>query len=325
MDGMKPALQSAARLRDVAAAMARRLDASMDWWQALLFTCIFGAVVCFHCYSERSLNQPPLMLYLFHGAIVAALAVVGFVWWERLDERRLDYRALAEALRVCCFWALAGLEDSVADSYLGQLRGEMTWARRAIRSVCPPPHLWRDEFDHLPADEQKARIEAVRVNWALEQQKNFYERKAHENHRKARLYRGVGFSLTAIGWLMTLTTLFIKDAESPGGPSLPAGMVAALPESVRREGVVLLSGLLVLAGGFALVICERRFHEELSKQYERMAAVFADASRELQLACEAGDLARARQTIRALGHEAIAEHAQWLILRRARPFQLHVA
>jgi len=317
IDGMKPALQRVAQLRDIAGTMARRLDARMDRWQFLLFASVIVAVLSFHSYSERFFGHPPWMLWLFIGALFAAFVIVGVVWWQRLDERRLDYRALAEALRVRCFWSLAGLEDSVADSYLGQLRGEMAWARRAIRSICPPSHVWREDFDQLPAAEQKERIETVRVNWAVEQQK-FYERKGHANHSKARLYRGFGTSLALLGWVLAMALLFIRESASEGTATLPG-------EGTRHEAVTYLSGFFVVIGGFALVICERRFHEELSKQYERMAVVFADANRELQSACETGDLTRARRTIRALGQEAIAEHAQWLILRRARPFELHIA
>jgi hypothetical protein len=31
-----------------------------------------------------------------------------------------------------------------------------------------------------------------------------------------------------------------------------------------------------------------------------------------------------KSALKALGQEAIAEHAQWLILRRARPLELHI-
>ena len=55
-----------------------------------------------------------------------------------------------------------------------------------------------------------------------------------------------------------------------------------------------------------------------------MVAVFKRGSRVTKELLKAGRYAEAHSVIEMLGMEAITEHAQWLILRRARPFELHV-
>ncbi len=284
---------------------AKRLDRS----QGVLFGLVLLAVAFFHLYAHwftveggRSIHQP-LFLWLFLGSLLAAASVVVAVWWLRLDERRLDYRALREALRVREAWARAGLEDSVADSYLNQLRGEMSWARRALLHICPPPRTWRDEFDALPEEARLERLRLVAKAWVAKQVGHFAN--AHkENHRKAARYRAGGFLLAVVGWVMAATLL-----ASPPHP---------------HHFTLILSGLLVLCGGVAIAICERRSHEDLAKQYERMFVVFTNGNRELQARLAERDVVGAQGVLRALGREAITEHVQWLILRRARGFELHV-
>jgi hypothetical protein len=370
-DGQIPPLRRAARLRDLAGAAAGQFDKQMKIRQRLLFAFICTAAVSFHTYIECTAGPErhrPLLLYSFLFTVLLSLVVVIEVWWQRLDQRRLDYRALAEALRVFCFWALAGLEDSVPDSYLGQLRSEMAWTHRAIRTVSPPPQMWREEFGRLSREQQAKRIEIVRERWAAAQQEKFYAPKSHQNHLKARRCRIVGFTLALCGWLTALTLLpnvkpneapelsiaappqgatqpekIIRPleadpppeiAQSPGAGTKPMASESSSPPSHEpaapsgtfpNEARLFLSGFFILLGGFVLVICEKCFYEELAKQYERLDVVFADGARELLLARAAGDIARAQDTIRALGCEAITEHAQWLILRRARPFELHIA
>jgi hypothetical protein len=252
----------------------------------------------------------PLFLGLFLGALAAAALLVAAVCWARLDERRLDYRALAEALRVRRAWALSGLGASVADSYLGQLRGELAWARRALLHLCPPARTWEEEFAALGGAEQAARLKQVRDERVKGQEK-YFEGASRSNHLRATLYRAAGFALAVAGWL--LAAALLADARHP------------------QHVTLILSGLLVVCGGLFIAICERRSHEELAKQYERMHVVFKNGGKELgERLAEDGapgatpDIPAAQATLEALGREAITENAQWLILRRARGFELHL-
>ena len=68
--------------------------------------------------------------------------------------------------------------------------------------------------------------------------------------------------------------------------------------------------------------CERRSHEELAKQYERMATIFMQGETELGTALNKEDIEGAQKVLLELGQEAILENAQWLVLRRNRPFEL---
>jgi hypothetical protein len=62
-----------------------------------------------------------------------------------------------------------------------------------------------------------------------------------------------------------------------------------------------------------------------------MRIVFVDGDRELKPKIEkedstitVDDIEAMQRVFEALGREAIVEHSQWLVLRRARPLELHI-
>jgi hypothetical protein len=69
------------------------------------------------------------------GLLFLAFGIVKGAQFRHLERQALDYRALAEALRVQIYWMAAGISESVAASYLQQMRSEMSWIRQAVRAV----------------------------------------------------------------------------------------------------------------------------------------------------------------------------------------------
>ena len=108
-------------------------------------------------------------------------------------------------------------------------------------------------------------------------------------------------------------------------PNREAADQAAREEELRHL-LLILSGTLVLSGGLLVAYCERRSHDELAKQYERMTKIFTQGEAEIRkhLDAENLDLPKVQDVLTALGREAIMENAQWLILRRNRPFELPI-
>ena len=135
-------LERLAQVRAAASELAKTLDRRLKWSLRMLLFGLFLALACFHFYAHHIVEgaphptHRPIFLGLFLLVLLVLAGLVAVVWYRRVDDRRLDYRALAEALRVRYFWGLAGLTRSVAGTYMGQLEGEMSWARRArVRCV----------------------------------------------------------------------------------------------------------------------------------------------------------------------------------------------
>jgi hypothetical protein len=336
-------------IRDAAGALSRHLQPRLNSALRAVFFWLAASVLMFHVYAHWEFGGiafRPLALVAFLAFLVVAIGKVIQVWWTRLEERRLDSRALAEALRVRRAWSLAGIGRSVADSYISQLRGEVSWIRLALLHTCPPPKVWVQEFDRLTEGEQRKRLDFVRREWVRGQVKQF-ERAPEEAHHSAWILRFFGIMLALAGWLLLVGLLFFPwnpearseparegggRAAAAGSPSGQTGRDRGRSEADRstlspREppGLLLIvTSSLVIAGGLLIAYCERKTYEELAKQYERMRVVFDNGDRELESRLQQGDIAGAQRVIEALGHEAILEHSQWLIFRRARPLELHI-
>ena len=346
-EGMRIQLHRICTLRDTAAQVASQMEATLLTLQLNLFAMLFLAVFFFHLYGHLPnthalpVTYQPLWLVLFLISVAISLGIVLRVWFLRLDQRRLDYRALAETLRVRIFWAVAGSERSVADSYLGQLRGPMSWARRALQSVSPPPRFWQEAFNLLSLHQQAQRMKAVTVLW-VEMQKKYFAASKHAHHSHATWLRRSAFTLTFAGWCGAgLLLLQLGWQTNDGGTVVNAAVTVPFTASAQLTGdahypdhtFLLACALSIVVGGFLNGWCERRSHEELARQYDRMEAVFVQGIRGLNQALKMdnpdhvhseSDIADARSIIETLGREAITDHAQWLVLRRSRLFELHL-
>jgi hypothetical protein len=352
-------LRRLGRIREAAAAVSTCLQPKLDGARFRVFFLLGLSAIAFELYAH--LEPPvakdghpehyPLLLLLYLVFQAGALGAVIRGWWLRLDARRLDARALAEALRVRQAWAVAGVGQSVADSYLGQLRGEISWIRQALLHVCPPSRVWAEQFSRLAARQRPPLLKAVRERWVKKQITQFEDRHKEHHHDgwalrlEGRLLWGVSVAL-----LVVLLVGFRHEANpdppasNRGGPA-PAVVAAGQPsraasavdprhQAATQEALLspkepppwllILSPCLVIVGGLCIAYRERRAHEELSNQYERMRLVFVNGDHELALRLENQDIAGCQRVIEALGREAIMEHTQWLILRRSRPLEHHI-
>jgi hypothetical protein len=102
---------------------------------------------------------------------------------------------------------------------------------------------------------------------------------------------------------------------------------------------IIVLGSLLVVGAALLAWREKRLYAEHGRQYQAMAELFAAADQQLRKHLdEASVLAsRGRQNeaersialgqemVFHLGKEALDEHAEWLILHRARPLELFMA
>jgi hypothetical protein len=93
---------------------------------------------------------------------------------------------------------------------------------------------------------------------------------------------------------------------------------------VREEHAWIVTGLglVTLAGAFHHTFAEQRAFAEHRDQYERMTKLFERGRAAFAGYRAAGDAARMEKMIVTLGTEALAEHADWLVLHRERPLQI---
>lgn len=232
----------------------------------------------------------------------------GFVL-DRLAKRRawhrkyIDYRALAEGLRVQRYWLMAGVasDQSVAfahDNFMQKQDVELGWIRNVMRVA----GLERHQGKHPSATE----VDAVIDDWIGHPngggQLGYYARKGAERTRIAAAASRIGNICLWIGLGIGLVLAVFHRWLNP---DLATILVAVI-------------GLLALIAAARESYTYRKADRELIKQYRFMHQLFASARRAL----DAETTARGkREILRALGEASLAEHAEWALMHRERPLE----
>jgi hypothetical protein len=250
------------------------------------------ALVAFQLYFTLQ-DKVYEVLIAYIGLAVLAFAVHFLTIWQRFESKYLDYRALAEGLRVQLFWRMAGLCDSVADNYLNRQQGELSWIREALRNRLLL--LYHIPYQTVEIDRQ---LELVDKHWVQDQQK-YFQRAARAN--STRIARLKLFAKVCIAGGLALS---VRKALVGQHPAIDI-VIVMLP---------------ILAALMTVYIRTRKFQEQ-SRQFARMALLFRHAAARMKQAIHRNDMKQAQKLVQELGQEALIENADWVILHRDRPLE----
>ena len=292
-------------------ALSVRFAKTVRWTDNIVYPLALLAVIAFNFVSAQAWAP---WVYL---GITAVMLLLGLrVWLGRKDNRLLEYRSFAEAMRTLFFWRASGLKKPVWLPFLSRQSGVVHWIRHAVRTT---------EFcqDCLLAQEKGAEgtkaSSFIQRAWVDNQKVWFTGR--HEYHlerfefwnRWARIALGASLALTIV--LAVLTALpFTRKA------SLWAAFVK--PDKYAdywQAALGLFTAAVLVARGFA----SRKAHLELAKQYASQKLLFENASRILgMIATGPAPEWRVEDVLEKLGQDALREQAEWLWLRHTRPFEV---
>jgi hypothetical protein len=300
-----------------------------------LFGLAFLAVLCFSVYAHYTHREWPFLalnlsivvvayvVYIWAGTISAPFgwlrSILGSdrawqLWRRRRDckTRYLDYRALAEGMRVQFFWDVVGSRRLVADHYLRKQRGELDWIRAAIRGWTLLLTEREAATDHSAAASDDI-LQLVERDW-VQDQRAYFSSRSRNNRRFAERGRSAVHTLVFIAVLASLGLTWV------GSPLPPPGT----PENLDEARELILVPLVLLSATAALIegYIEKTAAAEQAKQYERMSLLYAAASDSLSRARRRNDLAGSVAVLEELGNEALAENGDWVMLHRARPMEV---
>lgn len=295
------------------AARAERLFHATDWLALHFQHRVRISLLCMHViaalmglafilYSDLTTNPIYVQAFLLLFGLGMVLDLLGRRrQWQR---KYLDYRGLAEGLRVQLYWRMAGVEPPPNtslgyDSFLQKQDVDLSWIRHAMRGSS----LLRDEtFKSNPA-----WLAWVVAHWIGD---------THGEGGQLAYYRqGTTRRTRAYRWTERLATI-----------ALAAGLLGALLLLVGGPGLaptwqqdlVLVMGLLPLLAGIRQAYSYKKADKELIKQFHFMSRLFDSCSARLQ---HARTDAESRQILLALGRACLEEHAEWILLHRERPLE----
>ncbi len=241
-----------------------------------------------------------LLLLLYPAAFIAMTVAYSVLNRRRLDDRFIDARILAEALRVAIYWRLAGIRESITNQYLGRHTAAIGWIPDAILSLLtlPSPDTgFAQKHGLLVADQ-----------FWVDHQLQYYQRQSLRQSKRVNLYRRFA------GLLYALTLVFSICVAIYGA-------VVTKP-SLLRDVLILLMASGPPVAVLWIAYAEKQGWERHVREYTRNATLFAHAHEQIV------DFTRSRsaaifphiQTVLLeLGKEAIWENAEWAVLHRVKP------
>lgn len=251
-------------------------------------------------YSDVFPERYFLYAFLLFFVLATAIHVLGkrFSW----HRKYLDYRTLAEGLRVQLYWAAAGVGSGnkskyAHDNFLQTQDPDLGWIRNVMRvagTEC-------DASDYR----EPAGLKFTLREWLGDPesgQLGYFRRKGYERvqryrrtERMAQLAFWIGFGVIAL--------FIIMSAEL---------------EDLLRDPVVVLMGVMLLLVGVRQSYGVSVADAELIKQYKFMYGIFGNARKRID-ATDNDD--EKRRILRILGEAALGEHTQWILMHRERSLE----
>ena len=243
----------------------------------------------------------PLKIYLYSFLLLFVVATAIHVYGKRRAWHRkyLDYRTLAEGLRVQLYWTAAGVNrESVSkfahDNFLQTQDPDLGWIRNVMRVA-------GTECDAASYDESPG-LDFALGEWLGDEhsgQMGYYGRKIRERLKRTghteRFARLVfWFGVIAIA-LFTVATGDVADR--------------------LRDPIIILMGVMLLAVGVGQSYSFNVADTELIKRYRFMHRIFSNARQRID---EAKSDDERRRVLRVLGEAALDENAQWILMHRDR-------
>jgi hypothetical protein len=285
-------------------ALAVRFQRRTQWAMRAIHGLAVAMGVAFLLYAD--LGAPDSFLWVFLVLFVVGLGIAGAAHRQDWHRKYIDYRALAEGLRVQTFWRRAGLTitgdpEFAHDNFMQKQDVELGWIRNVMRQVgLAPSAPPRDPDDAARAVDEV--IDAWVGRPGQSGQLAYYERKAilRERHHLRTRRLGAACLWTGIA-ISVVLALFHRNFD----------------DTVRNMLVTLMGALSLLAA-VREAYAYRKADKELVKQYRFMHRIYRNARLALDRA--AGTQER-REILRALGEAALAEHAEWALMHRDRPIE----
>lgn len=232
------------------------------------------------------------------------------VWLTTLARRRgwhrryLNYRALAEELRVQGCWRRAGIPltgdpEFVPDSFMQKQDIGLGWTRNVRRSA----GLVRASARTGNPDEE---LREVICEWVGDDahggQVGYFRSKAVQHTRQHHLTEMLGFASLFAGIDISIVL---------------ATLAHQLSADTRNTLVVIMDALSILAA-MREAYAFKKANKEQIKQHRFMQRIFDEANMALR---RTSDASEQREILRALGEAALAEHAEWALMHRQRPLE----
>jgi hypothetical protein len=244
------------------------------------------------------------MIYFYLVLFAAGVGLATLAKRRAWHRKYLDYRALAEGLRVQSYWRRAGVVSlrrtaMANEGFMQEQDLELGWIRNVLHAASLEGLL-------VPVADDPAVVDEVIQEWigtpTSDGQLRYFTvtgARRERQHRRAELWASTSLALG-----ISISVLLALFAHR-WGYDIKTVLVVAM-------------GLLSVAAGVHEAYAHKKADKELVKQYRFMQRIYAGARRRLDATPGVADR---RGILRVLGEAALAEHAEWTLMHRERPLE----
>ena len=294
---------------------ADKCSLDFNGWTSIALVTILGfafvALASFEIYAHV-LPHNAMVWLVYPIALLGAWLTYRIARKRDVETKYLDYRALAEALRVQFFWSLAGVGEAAADHYLRDHRTELDWIRFALRSIS----IYETRTNARGQDEVHRMVLALN-HWVGHQASWYAAKSKQQQTILKRLDHISGRFLFAV-WFVSMLIPISLLTRHPG----LAGWQKWASEEPHHGLLLLLIPLPSVAFGLFRVWVEQAGYDVQARKYHHMAQVFRRAADRLKEYLKQSKIEEARDILRRLGVDALEENGDWLILHREHPLRV---
>jgi hypothetical protein len=253
-------------------------------------------------------------LLLLGGYVIAFPLIYGIFRLARArqdQEQFLDYRALAEALRVAIFWRLNGI-GSVADAYPIKLPRELAWVK-----TCLLNEELLDFASGTPAPAPDPRSYGwARAIW-IDGQLSYFRNKGPQHLEDAERREKISLVILAGALIAAIALLLGRWFDAR--PLAPFVLHHQWGQELLLFCIAMLPGVAAVFAGYAEALAFRA----QSRQFDRMRELFERALHLLLPTLDPAHGEHVRELFREIGSEAMRENAEWVAIYRQRPLRPH--
>jgi hypothetical protein len=311
-------------------AIERQARFKRDW--KLLFGVGFAAFFCFAMFTHAGYLAYALFLIAYLLAFVVGVSVYVGAARRQDQERYLDYRAFAEALRVAVYWKLVGVGSHygdakpetpgrgrtdtnpvgvIANAYPIKQPSELAWVKvclRTLERLDRPEGGWPRAID--PAGHAIARRFWVHGQFA------YFRRQGYRHNSFAERMQAWSDLLVLLSPFALVPLLIYMMLAKVDRCWEVAGTEISL-QHIFLVVVGLLPGIAAVLTGYS----ERLAYKAQARQYDRMRMLFERAYDLLPPDIDDSTTALAYALYQELGMEAMKENAEWVAIYRQRPIE----
>ncbi len=288
-------------------ALSSHYQIKRRWDIIFLIVLAFSALLIFELYSGPLAKSWLMILY-------SAIYLLGsFYYLFRIKagkhhEKYIQYRGIAEGLRVQFFWHLSGIGARVSDKYLTKQKGPNDWIRIALNNallLCNANAGQSQQCQQFQNDDTSYLdgIFTAHKLWMLNQY-DYYSRAWPKKEKKAYLQKKAEAVLFAIGLLLAVVIVCL-DAYRSAAVGIHSWIVFAV-------------GFLPVVIASYKVFAELFAFSRLARKYKWMMMTYSIALHEFERIKNSyghdpeAFVRKSRKLFYDIGTEALLENDEWI-------------